>query len=68
VSLQCDRSQLELQIQDNGPGISGAELLSQNGFGLINMQNRAKQIGASLAIRTDAGRGTIILVRLPISA
>jgi len=28
-------------------GFSGARLLSQNGFGLVNMQNRAKKIGAS---------------------
>ena len=68
VSLQCDRSYLELQIQDNGRGISGAELLSQGGFGLTNMQNRAKKIGATLDIRTGVGGGTAIAVRLPINA
>jgi PAS domain S-box-containing protein len=67
VSLQRDRSHLELQIRDNGRGISTAEPLSQNGFGLINMQNRANKIGASLHIRTDVGRGTAIVVRLPIN-
>ena len=66
VSLQCDCGYLELLIQDNGRGISAAERLSQNGFGLINMQNRAKKIGASLDIRTGAGRNTAIVVRLPI--
>jgi signal transduction histidine kinase len=68
VSLQCDRSHLELQIRDNGRGISAAEQPSQNGFGLINMQNRAKKIEASLDIRTDVGGGTAIVVRLPINA
>jgi signal transduction histidine kinase len=68
VSLHRDRNHLELQIRDNGRGISAAQLLSQNGFGLINMQNRAKKIGASLAIRTGAGGGTAIVVRLPIDA
>ena len=68
VSLRCDRNHLELQIRDNGRGISAAQLLSQNGFGLVNMQNRAKKIGASLDIRTDAGGGTAIVVRLPINA
>jgi signal transduction histidine kinase len=42
--------------------------MSQNGLGLINMQNRAKKIGASLDIRTNVGRGTAIVVRLPINA
>ncbi|HZC36056.1 MAG TPA: response regulator [Chthoniobacterales bacterium] len=64
VSLQCDGRHFELQIQDNGRGISAAEQLSQNGLGLMNMQNRAKKIGATLEIDAEAGRGTGILVRL----
>jgi signal transduction histidine kinase len=64
----CDRCYLELQVQDNGRGISAPKLMRQDGFGLINMQNRAKKIGASLDIRTNVGGGTGILVRLPINA
>ena len=63
-----NRSYLELQIRDNGRGISGAELLSQSSLGLTNMQNRAKKIGANLDIRTQVGRGAAIIVRLPINA
>jgi signal transduction histidine kinase len=59
---------LELQIRDNGRGISGAELLSQSSLGMINMQNRAKKIGANLDVRTQVGRGAAIIVRLPINA
>jgi glucose-6-phosphate-specific signal transduction histidine kinase len=59
---------LELQIRDNGHGIPAAELLSQEGFGLGNMQSRAKKIGASLNIqwpsttttRSNEGRPTQI--------
>ena len=65
---ECDRCYLELQVQDNGRGISAPELMSRHGFGLINMQNRAKKIGASLDIRTNVGRGTAIVVRLSINA
>jgi signal transduction histidine kinase len=67
VSLRCDRDHLELQIRDNGCGISAAKLLRQNGFGLTNMQNRAKKIGASLDIRPGIGGGTAIIVTLPIN-
>jgi signal transduction histidine kinase len=67
VSLQCDRCYLELQVQDNGRGISAPELMSQSGLGLTSMQNRAKKIEASLDVRTNAGRGTAIVVRLPIN-
>jgi signal transduction histidine kinase len=65
---ESDRCYLELQVQDNGRGISAPELMSQNGLGLMNMENRAKKIGASLDIRTNVGRGTAIVVRLPINA
>jgi signal transduction histidine kinase len=68
VSLDRDGKKLELQIRDNGHGIPPAQLLNPNGFGLINMRNRAKKIGASLDIRSDADAGTAIVVRLPISA
>jgi signal transduction histidine kinase len=65
---ECDRCYLELQVQDNGRGISAPELMSKNGFGLMNMQKRAKKIGATLDIRTNLGRCTAIVVRLPINA
>jgi PAS domain S-box-containing protein len=62
----CDRYYLELQVQDNGSGISVPQLMSQSGLGLTRMQNRAKKIGATLNVRTNVGRGTAIVLRLPI--
>jgi signal transduction histidine kinase len=67
VSLRGARCYLELQVQDNGSGISPPQLMSLNGLGLISMQNRAKKIGASLDIRTNIANGTTIVVRLPIN-
>jgi signal transduction histidine kinase len=67
VSLRRDGNDLELQIRDNGDGIPPARLLSKKGFGLTNMQNRAKKVGASLDIRSGVGDGTAIVVRLPIN-
>jgi signal transduction histidine kinase len=64
---ECDRCYLELQVQDNGRGISAPKLMSQSGLGLTSMQNRAKKIGASLDVRTNVGHGTAIVVRLPIN-
>jgi signal transduction histidine kinase len=62
VELHCDRRHLELKIRDNGRGIPAVQLLSQEGFGLGIMQNRAKKIGASFDLRTEVGRGTAIVV------
>jgi signal transduction histidine kinase len=65
VSLRRNPSNLVLKISDNGSGIAGGQG-SREGFGLGNMRARAKNIGAELDIRGSAGRGTSVVVRLPI--
>ncbi len=67
VNLRLDSPNLVLEIRDNGSGIDDTRLENGEGLGLGNMRNRAKSLGAELDIRTAAGRGTSIIVRLPIS-
>jgi signal transduction histidine kinase len=38
----------------------------QEGFGLTNMRDRAQKLGAEFDIQTEAGRGTSIVVSLPL--
>jgi PAS domain S-box-containing protein len=65
VSLQRNPPNLVLKISDNGSGIAN-DRSSREGFGFANMQARAKNIGAELDIRSSAGCGTSVVVRLPI--
>ena len=65
VSLRRNPSNLVLKISDNGSGIAGGQS-SREGFGLGNMRARAKNIGAELDVRGSAGRGTSVVLRLPI--
>jgi signal transduction histidine kinase len=67
VNLRFDSPNLVLEIRDNGCGIHKTRLENGEGFGLGNMRDRAKNLGAELDIRTVAGRGTSIIVRLPIT-
>jgi signal transduction histidine kinase len=67
VLLQSNSTELILEIDDNGTGIDTAGLGCSEGFGLGNMRERAKQLGAELDIRTAPGRGTSVIVRLPSS-
>jgi signal transduction histidine kinase len=67
VLLQSNSSEFALEIADNGRGIATTRLGNSEGFGLCNMRERAKQLGASLDIRTAHGSGTSVIVRLPTS-
>jgi signal transduction histidine kinase len=67
VLLQSNSTEIVLEIDDNGIGIPTAHLGCNEGFGLGNMRERAKQLGAELDIRPAPGGGTSIIVRLPIS-
>jgi signal transduction histidine kinase len=42
-------------------------LKTEEGFGFINMRERAKKLNGTLEIRTAPGRGTSIVVLLPIN-
>jgi signal transduction histidine kinase len=69
VTLRRNPPDLVLKIRDNGSGIARARLISEaTGFGFANMRARAKSLGAKLDIRSTAGSGTSVVVRLPIDS
>jgi PAS domain S-box-containing protein len=67
VSLHSDPSNLILKVKDNGRGIT-TEAEAREGFGFVNMRARVKKLNGSLDIRTASGRGTSIVVRVPLNA
>ena len=68
VTLRWDTANLILQVKDNGSGISSDRLDKSDGVGMGSMRDRAAQIGARLEIQTATGRGTSIIVTVPISS
>jgi signal transduction histidine kinase len=67
VTLRWDPPNLILEVKDNGCGIPKAFLEKSDGVGLDSMRERAAQIEAKLEIQTAAGRGTSIIVTVPIA-
>jgi two-component system, NarL family, sensor kinase len=59
-----------LRVEDNGIGFDlenkQNQLTSSSGIGLKNMLNRARLIGADLAIQSSPGQGTVITVELSL--
>lgn len=58
--------ELQLEISDNGRGMDVTRSKREQ-LGLIGMSERAHMIGGSMEIESVPGRGTRILVRLPLS-
>jgi signal transduction histidine kinase len=55
---------LTLLITDDGAGFDLNS--TTTGMGLANMQTRAEEIGAELKIDSESGRGTTVLLRMPL--
>lgn len=65
ISFTQTRDQLSLEVTDNGRGISPEELAGRRSLGLVGIRERAIGCGGELEIQGEAGRGTVVKVRIP---
>jgi signal transduction histidine kinase len=68
VTLVERRDEFELRIRDNGRGVTDAQASDPQAIGLLGMRERAALIGGSFQIAGRRGKGTAILVRVPLGA
>ena len=66
INLKHDENGLSLQIVDDGHGFDVDGAL-RTGLGLISMRERVEGVGGVLVIRSQAGAGTKVEVRVPVS-
>jgi signal transduction histidine kinase len=69
ITLLVGRSDqtVALAVQDDGQGFTPLEA-GASGHGLGNMQARATALGGSLRIESAAGKGTRVLLTLPVAS
>jgi PAS domain S-box-containing protein len=65
VTLRSDPPDLILKVKDNGIGLT-SEAGTREGFGFVNMRARVKKLMGTLDIRTVPGRGTSIIICVPV--
>jgi hypothetical protein len=58
VSVEYSGDTLRIKASDNGVGFDASLINSFKGIGLSNIYNRAKLIGATVAINSKEGHGT----------
>ena len=65
-----DDSRVSLSVEDNGIGFDAKETLTrgpeEKGLGLATMKGRAQMLGGDLNISTQAGKGTLVTLSIPI--
>jgi len=64
VALKREEEEMILEVQDFGTGIS---LHAEQGYGLKNMRDRARLLGANFEIFSGRQEGTTVKVVLPIT-
>jgi signal transduction histidine kinase/ligand-binding sensor domain-containing protein len=65
VSIDNSAGDLKISLVDAGIGFDVSKEGPVGHFGLVGMRERARQIGATLSIESQPGRGTMIVVVLP---
>jgi signal transduction histidine kinase len=63
IALEQHASGLLLRIQDDGAGFDAQRV---RGLGLLGMEERTRHLGGSFAIDSQAGRGTLLKITLPL--
>lgn len=68
VHLWQDDEVLLLEVADNGRGITPEEVANTRSIGLLGMRERAALLGGDISFTGASGRGTTVLIRLPIAS
>jgi signal transduction histidine kinase len=68
VTLAERRGEFELRIRDNGRGVTDEQVADPHAIGLLGMRERAAVVGATFHITGRRGKGTTVLVRVPITS
>ena len=68
IWVECfdDSGDAVIKITDDGAGFDPEDVISTNRYGLRGMRERANLIGADFQIVSHKGRGTSVVVRVPV--
>lgn len=70
VSLEFGEAEVRAQVRDDGRGFDPAGVTGSErpAWGLLGMRERAALLGGSMSLRSAAGEGTTVEVRIPDAA
>ena len=65
VTLKRTRDQVTLQVVDDGKGFDTQRPRSGRHVGLWSMRERVEQLGGQFEVRSEPGRGTVVIAVIP---
>ena len=68
ITMKQEAGEFLLTIKDNGRGITESENSGAHSLGLLGMRERAHLIGAQIDIIGIEGKGTLVAMRIQVSA
>jgi signal transduction histidine kinase len=66
IQLTQHKKSLNIIIEDNGKGFNPKNINKKEGMGLANIEKKAEQMGGTFTIDSFKGRGTTIIIDLPL--
>ncbi|HEV8187513.1 MAG TPA: PAS domain S-box protein [Pyrinomonadaceae bacterium] len=66
VKLGRSKNYFEMEVKDDGHGITESQMRNSRSLGLLGMRERALLVGGEVRITGNEGGGTTVLVRVPI--
>ncbi len=67
IDLSLTRGVLSLEVEDNGRGLSSADLAKARSFGLRGLTERAGTVGGWVDVSSGPG-GTVLMLSVPVNA
>ena len=65
VSVRSEPNSIRVSVQDDGSGFDPRRI---RGLGLLGMEERVRHLGGTFEIESQAGRGTLLKVALPVTS
>ena len=66
IQLHRDGNGLTVEVTDDGRGFDPARVPAPDSFGLVGMRERARAYGGWVELNSTAGRGTTVMLSLPL--
>ena len=66
VDLHRDNGSIILKIEDDGKGFNKLQVNTKRTLGILGMKERTTMMGGTYDIKSESGKGTVVIVSVPL--